>query len=82
MKYCDYGGWSEFAIITEPGGLVNVVIRNKTLGTTRELNENTGKGSPLCQFPQIYEEGKFNEVEIDVINCTDKDISFVVVSSW
>ena len=82
LKYCDYGGWSEFAIITEPGGLVNVVIRNKTLGTTRELNENTGKGSPLCQFPQIYEEGKFNEVEIDVINCTDKDISFVVVSSW
>lgn len=83
LKFIDRDGWAEFAIITEPKGLINVVINNKTLGIKRALKENGGKGSSLCQFPQILDFGMMEyEVELEVINCTDIDISFVVATSW
>lgn len=87
LRFLDNGGTlnniprrGDFALITEPNGLIDVVIINKTTGERESLKENNGKGTHLCQFPLFFSDRMIYEFEIDVINCTDNDISFVLVT--
>lgn len=70
----------ELAFVTEPGGMVNVKVYDSRndLWHNDDDGLNTGKPYHVRAFDIP---GGMSEIEVEVINKTDKDISFVVISN-
>ena len=77
-------GYQEIAVIAEPGGLVSLMIHvtnQKGLDEWHISTNNFNTGEPYRKVPLKLPTDIRNIVEINVSNCTDKDISFVLLSN-
>lgn len=77
-------GYQEIAVITEPKGLVSLKIhvQNKNgLDEWHSSISNFKKGEPYRKVPLNLPTNVLNHVEIEIINCTNNDISFVLLSN-
>lgn len=70
----------ELALVTEPGGLVNVKVYDSRNDIWHNDDDglNTGKSTHIRVFD--IPEG-MTDIVIEVINKTDKDLSFVIISN-
>lgn len=70
----------ELALVTEPGGLVNLKVYDtrNDIWHNDDSDLNVGKSSH-CRIFDIT--GGISGVVLEVINKTDKDISFVIISN-
>lgn len=73
-------GRQELAVVTEPGGLVNLKIYdvNNDMWHNDDNDVNMGKPSHVRVFD--IPEG-LTDIVVEVVNKTDRDISFVVISN-
>lgn len=73
-------GRQELALVTEPSGMVNMKVYDRTndLWHNDDDGLNTGKPYHIRTFDIA---GGMSEIEVEVINKTDKDVSFVVISN-
>lgn len=73
-------GRQELALVTEPGGLVNFKVHDTRNDIWHNDDDglNTGKSSH-CRVFDIPE--GVSGIVVEVINKTDKDISFVIISN-
>lgn len=73
-------GYQELAVIAEGGGLINLRVYDATNkvwhNDTQDLNIGRPSRTRAFEVPNTYA-----RLEIEVINKTDKDISFVVISN-
>ena len=71
----------ELAVVTEPGGRVSMRIHDKTndkwYNDTKDFKQ--GRETRIAVF-NLPKETK-NTIEVEIINTTDKDISFVIISN-
>lgn len=77
-------GHKELAVVAEAGGKITLKIRvtnNAGLDKRYDDTINVTKGMPHRKVSFDLPNDKRNTVELEVINCTDKDISFVVISN-
>lgn len=77
-------GHQELAVITEPGGMITLRIHvtNKDgLDARYNDTENVVKGQPYRVKSFDLPETQNNKVELEIINCGKKDISFVILSN-
>lgn len=77
-------GHQKLAVITEPGGMVTLkihVTNHNGLDVRFDDVKDVKKGQPyrISTFDLPYNIS--NKVELEVINCTNKDISFVILSN-
>jgi hypothetical protein len=73
-------GHQEIAIVTEPGGTVSLRVYDKTNDKWYTDTKNVRKGM-TTRFISFDSGDKRVTLEIEVINTSDKDISFVVLSN-
>lgn len=74
----------EIAVVAEPGGMVSVKIHitnKKGLDEWYITDSNFKKGEPYRKISFNIPDDVINNVEIEVVNCTNKDISFVLLSN-
>jgi hypothetical protein len=77
-------GHQELAVVAEAGGLVTMKIHvTNSSGFDRRFDDtkNVKKGMPHRKTSFELPSDKRNTVELEVINCCNKDISFVVISN-
>ena len=77
-------GRQELAVVAEAGGLVTMKIHVTNTAGLDEWHSDTvdvKKGRPHRKTVFNLPKDKRNTVELEVVNCTDKDISFVVISN-
>lgn len=77
-------GYQEIAVITEPEGLVSLrihVTNSKGVDEWHISTNNFKKGEPYRKIPLTLPTDILNIVEVEVINCTNMDISFVLLSN-
>ncbi len=77
-------GYQELAIVAEAGGLVTMrihVTNSAGLDIRYDDKEDFYTGRPYRKASFDLPEDRRNIVELEVINCTNKDISFVVISN-
>lgn len=77
-------GHQELAVITEPGGMITLrihVTNNDGLDIRFDDTNDVIKGQPYRVKSFDLPENKINEVELEIINCGKKDISFVILSN-
>lgn len=77
-------GRQELAVVAEAGGLVTMKIHvTNTAGLDEWYSDTTDvkKGRPHRKTAFDLPKNKRNTVELEVVNCGKKDISFVVISN-
>lgn len=77
-------GHQELGIVTEPGGLITTKVHaSNSSGYDNWFNDNKDikKGRPYRIVSFDLAKDKRHTVEIEVINCTNQDVSFVVISN-
>lgn len=74
-------GLQEFAFVTEPGGRITLRIHDKTNGTWYNDTKSVRKGLPSRTMIFKLPENTMSLLEIEVINCGDRDTSFVILSN-
>ena len=77
-------GHQELAVVAEAGGLVTMKIHVTNSAGLDERHDDTkdvAKGRPHRKTSFELPTNKTNIVELEVLNCCDKDISFVVISN-
>lgn len=76
-------GHQDIAIVAEAGGLVTMKIHatNKA-GFDKRFDDtkNVKKGMPHRRASFDLPNDKFNTISLEVVNCSKKDISFVIIS--
>ena len=77
-------GHQEIAVVAEPGGLITLKIHvtnsaglDKRFDDTIDIKKGRQQRTASFDLPS----DRRNTVELEVINCTQKDISFVVISN-
>ena len=76
-------GHQELAVITEPGGMITLkihVTNSDGLDIRFDDTKDVIKGQPYRVF-SFDLPNKRNNVELEIINCSKKDISFVILSN-
>ena len=77
-------GYQELAVVAEAGGLVTMRIRvtnNAGLDRRYDDTKNVKKGLPQRKTSFDLPTNRRNVVELEIINCGNKDCSFVVISN-
>ena len=77
-------GYQELAVVAEAGGLVSMKIHvTNSAGLDRRFDDtkNVKKGMPQRKTSFELPADRRNTVELEVINCGQKDCSFVVISN-
>ena len=77
-------GHQELAVVAEAGGLVTMKIRvTNSAGLDRRLDDTKSVKAGLPQRKTSFElpSERRNTVEIEILNCGQKDCSFVVISN-
>lgn len=77
-------GHQELAVVAEAGGLVTMKIRvTNSAGLDKRFDDTKSVKMGLPQRKTSFElpKDKRNTVELEVINCGEKDCSFVVISN-
>lgn len=74
-------GHQELAVVTEPGGLITLRIHDKTNDKWYNDTRNVKKGQSYRTAVFDLPVDKRNTIEIEVINLSGKDISFVLISN-
>lgn len=77
-------GHQELAVVAEAGGFVTMKIHvTNSSGFDRRFDDtkNVKKGMPHRKTSFELPSDKRNTVELEVVNCCNKDISFVVISN-
>lgn len=77
-------GRQELAVVAEAGGLVTMKIHVTNTAGLDEYHSDTvdvKKGRPHRKTAFDLPKDKRNTVELEVVNCSGKDISFVVISN-
>lgn len=73
-------GYQEIAIVTEPEGMISLRVYDKTNDKWYTDTNNVRKGM-TTRFLSFDSGDKRVSLEIEVINTSDKDVSFVVLSN-
>ena len=83
-RFSSSGGLQELAVVAEAGGRVTLKI-HVTNSAGLNMNRNDRKDVRLGRSERTASfdlpEGKRNIIEMEVINCVDKDISVVIISN-
>lgn len=74
-------GHQELAVVTEPGGRVSLRIHDMTHDKWYNDTKDVKQGQPSRHFVFDLPANERSVLEVEVINCGDKDISFVVISN-
>ena len=74
-------GLQELAFVTEPGGLVTVRIHDVTHDHWYNDTKDVRKGQPFRSFSFSLPDAEASRLEVEVINCSEKAISFTVLSN-
>lgn len=77
-------GYQELAVVAEAGGLVTMkihVTNNAGLDVRHDDTKDVVRGRPHRRTSFDLPSDRSNFVELKVINCCNKDISFVVISN-
>ena len=74
-------GHQELAVVTEPGGLVTLRVHDTTNDVWYNDTKKVKKGQPTRTLVFDLPTAKRNELEVEVINLSKEDISFVVISN-
>ena len=77
-------GHQELAVVAEAGGLVTMRIHvTNTAGLDKRFNDtkNVKKGMPQRKTSFELPTDRRNIVELEIVNCSNKDCSFVVISN-
>ena len=77
-------GYQELAVVAEAGGLVTMKIHVTNSAGLDERHDDTkdvARGRPQRRVAFDLPTDRSNFVELEVINCGKKDISFVVISN-
>lgn len=77
-------GHQELAVVAEAGGLITMKIHVTNSAGLDERHDDTkdvAKGQPHRKTSFELPTNKSNTVELEVMNCCGKDISFVVISN-
>lgn len=74
-------GHQELAVVTEPGGMVTLRIHDKTNDKWYNDTKNVKKGQPSRIQMLDLPKDKNNRLEIEVVNNSKKDISFVIIGN-
>lgn len=77
-------GHQELAVVAESGGLVTMkihVTNNNGLDKRYDDTRDVKKGRPQRKTAFDLPDNRRNTVELEVINCSNRDISFVVISN-
>lgn len=74
-------GRQELAVVTEPGGMVTLHIYDKTHGKWFNDTQDVKKGKPARCAVLDLPKNERTQLEIEIINVTDKDISFVILGN-
>ena len=73
-------GYQELAIVTEPGGMVTLNVYDKTNQKWYNDVKNVRKGM-TTRFISFNSGDKRVVIEFEVINTSDRDVSFVILSN-
>lgn len=74
-------GRQELAVVAEPGGLVTLRVHDTTNDTWHNDTKKVKKGEPSRVLVFELPTDKRNELELEVINLSKNDVSFVVISN-
>jgi len=77
-------GYQELAVVAEAGGLVTMKIHVTNSAGLNERHDDTkdvDKGRPHRKTSFELPSNRSNTVELEIFNCGDNDISFVVISN-
>lgn len=77
-------GYQELAVVAEAGGLVTMKIHvsnNAGLDRRYDDTQNVKTGLPQRKISFYLPTNRRNVVELEIINCGNKDCSFVVISN-
>lgn len=77
-------GHQELAVVAEAGGLVTMKVHvTNTAGLDKRFDDtkNVKKGMPQRKTSFELPTDRRNTVELEIVNCGKKDISFVVISN-
>ena len=77
-------GHQELAVVAEAGGLVTMKIRvTNSAGLDRRYDDTKSVKAGLPQRKTVFElpTDRRNTVELEIVNCGQKDCSFVVISN-
>lgn len=74
-------GHQELAVVTEPGGQLTLRIHDKTNDKWYNDTKSVKKGQPTRIIVFELPTETRNSLEVEVINCGKKDISFVMISN-
>ena len=74
-------GHQELAVVTEPGGMITLRIHDKTNNKWYNDTKSVKKGQPSRTFVFDLPTTGRTTLEVEVKNCGEKDISFVVISN-
>lgn len=74
-------GHQELAVVAEPGGLVTLRVHDTTNDTWHNDKIKVKKGLPSRALVFDLPTATRNELEVEVINLSKKDISFVIISN-
>lgn len=74
-------GNEEIAFVTEPGGLISLKLFDSTNKTILYDSTSDSKGAPFHMYIATLPNDRRTNIEIEIINRTDNDISFVVISN-
>ena len=81
-KYTFYStGTQELAVVAEPGGMVTLRVNDLTHYTWYNDTKKVKKGQPSRILVFDLPTDKRSKLEVEVINRSKKDISFVVISN-
>lgn len=74
-------GHQELALVTEPGGLITIRIHD--LKHNKWYNDNTMENEGLPSRIRVFDlpTSEIATIEVEVINRSEKDVSFVVISN-
>jgi hypothetical protein len=74
-------GHQEIAFVTEPGGLITIRIHD--LKHNKWYNDNTMENEGLPSRIRVFDlpTSEIATIEVEVINRSEKDVSFVVISN-
>lgn len=71
----------ELVVVTEPGGMVSLRVFDKTNGRWYNDTEKVNAGKAVRVLVMELPEEKRNLLELEIINRSRKDISFVIISN-
>ena len=77
-------GYQELAVVAEAGGLVTMkihVTNNAGLDERHDETKDVDKGRPHRKTSFNLPSNRSNTIELEVFNCGNRDISFVVISN-